>query len=168
MHQACQGISSVHNHLLMLHMSADPQVLVLLRVLVRVRRRLPGVQPGSASPRCCQGPGAAERHSLLEQIRVQVIAHAAHACCVPTFLYCCGCLSVCAGGFLACNLAARHPDAVKGLVLLNATPFWSSRPPAGKEGLLWKLLPSTVPVPKVRCMFHATNGLYGCGCCDLG
>ncbi|WIA10745.1 hypothetical protein OEZ85_010916 [Tetradesmus obliquus] len=53
------------------------------------------------------------------------------------------------GGFLACNLAAKHPDAVKGLVLLNATPFWSSRPPAGQEGLLWKLLPSTVPVPKV-------------------
>lgn len=48
------------------------------------------------------------------------------------------------------NLAARHPDAVKGLVLLNATPFWSQRPPSGKEGLLWRLLPAaTVPVPQV-------------------
>jgi pimeloyl-ACP methyl ester carboxylesterase len=62
----------------------------------------------------------------------------------------CSHLLYAAGGFLACNLTARHPDAVKGLVLLNATPFWSSRPPAGHEGLLWKLLPSTVPVPKVR------------------
>jgi pimeloyl-ACP methyl ester carboxylesterase len=60
-----------------------------------------------------------------------------------------------AGGFLACNLAARHPDAVKGLVLLNATPFWSSRPPTGQEGLLWRLMPSTVPVPKVCvCRYH--------------
>eukprot|EP00879_Flechtneria_rotunda_P018963 GHRR01019907.1.p1 GENE.GHRR01019907.1~~GHRR01019907.1.p1 ORF type:complete len:440 (+),score=157.56 GHRR01019907.1:356-1675(+) len=55
------------------------------------------------------------------------------------------------GGFLAVNLAARHPEAVRGLVLLNATPFWSSRPPPGQEGLLWKLLQAdggTLPVPQ--------------------
>lgn len=28
------------------------------------------------------------------------------------------------GGYLAVSLAAARPDLVKGLVLLNATPFW--------------------------------------------
>ncbi|KAF8068342.1 hypothetical protein HT031_002031 [Scenedesmus sp. PABB004] len=53
------------------------------------------------------------------------------------------------GGFLAVNLAARHPEAVKGVVLLNSTPFWSSRPPLGREGPIWRLLPCGVlPVPQ--------------------
>lgn len=58
--------------------------------------------------------------------------------------------SIYIGGYLGANLAARHPEAVKGLILLNATPFWSTRPPAGREGL-WKLLPvdGTLPVPQV-------------------
>eukprot|EP00775_Hariotina_reticulata_P005832 gene5832-6073_t len=53
------------------------------------------------------------------------------------------------GGYLATNLAARNPDVVRGLVLLNATPFWSQRPPPGRESWLWKLLQvdGTVPVP---------------------
>lgn len=33
------------------------------------------------------------------------------------------------GGFIAANLAANHPDAVRGLALMNATPFWAFRKP---------------------------------------
>lgn len=33
------------------------------------------------------------------------------------------------GGLLAVQLAATEPNLVRGLVLLNATPFWSFRPP---------------------------------------
>lgn len=34
------------------------------------------------------------------------------------------------GGFIATHLAAKHPRAVLGLVLMNATPFWAFRDPA--------------------------------------
>eukprot|EP00954_Amorphochlora_amoebiformis_P023351 1359459-Amorphochlora_amoeboformis.AAC.2 len=37
------------------------------------------------------------------------------------------------GGFLAAQLAARHPELVKGVILLNATPFWAIRPPKAKS-----------------------------------
>ena len=55
------------------------------------------------------------------------------------------------GGFLGANLAANHPDAVKGLILLNAAPFWSFRPPGADAKGIWKLLQSdgTLPVPEV-------------------
>jgi hypothetical protein len=58
------------------------------------------------------------------------------------------------GGFLGANLAANHPDAVKGLILLNAAPFWSFRPPGEDAKGIWKLLQSdgTLPVPEVRAM----------------
>ncbi|GFR43641.1 hypothetical protein Agub_g4742, partial [Astrephomene gubernaculifera] len=59
------------------------------------------------------------------------------------------------GGYLAVMLAARRPDLVRGLVLLNATPFWAFRPPrgsAGSRGLLWAALDravdGSVPVPE--------------------
>lgn len=32
------------------------------------------------------------------------------------------------GGFLATTVAARHPQWVKGVMLLNSTPFWSFAP----------------------------------------
>jgi len=72
-------------------------------------------------------------------------------CCIATDV-CCELTTGCAGGYLATNLAARHPDIVSGLILLNATPFWSQRPPPGQESWLWKLLQvdGTVPVPLVR------------------
>jgi pimeloyl-ACP methyl ester carboxylesterase len=58
------------------------------------------------------------------------------------------------GGYLGVHLAAKHPSAVAGLILLNATPFWSQRPPLGKENLLWMLLKkdldAAVPVTTVR------------------
>lgn len=58
-----------------------------------------------------------------------------------------------AGGYLGVNLAAKHPEVVKGLILLNATPFWSQRPPPGQGGLLWqtllKDLDAVVPVSHV-------------------
>lgn len=49
------------------------------------------------------------------------------------------------------NLAAKHPEVIKGLILLNATPFWSQRPPAGQESLLWQVLnvDSALPVKHV-------------------
>lgn len=34
------------------------------------------------------------------------------------------------GGFVATNLAANHPRVVRGLALMNATPFWAFRKPA--------------------------------------
>lgn len=33
------------------------------------------------------------------------------------------------GGYIAANLAANHPRAVRGLALMNATPFWAFRKP---------------------------------------
>lgn len=58
------------------------------------------------------------------------------------------------GGYLGVHLAAKHPHAVRGLVLLNATPFWSQRPPLGQErGLLWRALrdvDAAVPIKHVR------------------
>ena len=62
------------------------------------------------------------------------------------------------GGLLAVYLTAMHPELVRGLVLLNATPFWSIRPPlsAPKQGV-WGLLPpgfGSLPVPQVRRMFQ--------------
>jgi hypothetical protein len=60
-------------------------------------------------------------------------------------------LCVCPGGYLGVNLAAKHPEVIKGLILLNATPFWSQRPPAGQESLLWQVLnvDSALPVKHV-------------------
>lgn len=51
------------------------------------------------------------------------------------------------GGYLGVNLAARHPEAVRGLILLNATPFWSQRPPAGQENLLWRTINVDAALP---------------------
>jgi pimeloyl-ACP methyl ester carboxylesterase len=55
------------------------------------------------------------------------------------------------GGLLAVYMGAMHADLVRGLVLLNATPFWSFRPPlkAQNQGV-WGLFPEgfgLVPVP---------------------
>jgi len=55
------------------------------------------------------------------------------------------------GGLLAVQLGALHPDLVRGLVLLNATPFWSFRPALqeARQGI-WGLMPpgfGSVPVP---------------------
>ncbi|GLC45073.1 hypothetical protein PLESTB_001465600 [Pleodorina starrii] len=59
------------------------------------------------------------------------------------------------GGYLAVMLAARRPDLVRGLALLNATPFWAFRPPRGSaaaRGLIWSALDravdGSVPVPE--------------------
>lgn len=66
------------------------------------------------------------------------------------------------GGYLAAQMAARHPSLVKGLILLNATPFWSFLPPIedshgsptqrGRRLGVWSFLPEqigTIPVPTV-------------------
>lgn len=37
------------------------------------------------------------------------------------------------GGFLATAVAATHPDLIKGVILWNATPFWSFAP--NRKGL---------------------------------
>ena len=56
------------------------------------------------------------------------------------------------GGLLAVYLAAMHPDLVRGLVLLNATPFWSFRPSLSVDNQgFWGLMSpgfGTVPVPQ--------------------
>jgi hypothetical protein len=58
------------------------------------------------------------------------------------------------GGYLGVNLAARHPEAIKGLVLLNATPFWSQRPPVGQDTLLWQVLNVDAALP----VTHVSRG----------
>jgi pimeloyl-ACP methyl ester carboxylesterase len=56
-----------------------------------------------------------------------------------------------AGGFLAANLAAHHPDSVRAVVLLNAAPFTSPYIP-GRDLLLWRLLAAaaddSLPAPR--------------------
>ncbi|GAX74761.1 hypothetical protein CEUSTIGMA_g2208.t1 [Chlamydomonas eustigma] len=56
------------------------------------------------------------------------------------------------GGLLAVYMAAMYPERVRGLVLLNATPFWSFRPPLRSQAQgLWAALPKgfgSVPVPE--------------------
>jgi hypothetical protein len=61
-------------------------------------------------------------------------------------------------------LAAKRPDLVRGLVLLNATPFWAFRPPRGSpdsRSPLWAALeravPGSVPVPAVRAHTRAPS-----------
>lgn len=55
------------------------------------------------------------------------------------------------GGLLAVYMGAMHADLVRGLVLLNATPFWSFRPPLkAKNQGIWGWFPEgfgLVPVP---------------------
>ena len=54
------------------------------------------------------------------------------------------------GGYLAVYLAATRPDLVRGLFLLNATPFWAFNPNDENDGsLLGKLAPwrGALPAP---------------------
>ncbi|XP_019151345.1 PREDICTED: pheophytinase, chloroplastic-like [Ipomoea nil] len=53
------------------------------------------------------------------------------------------------GGFVALSLAARHPQLVKGVTLLNATPFWTFLPNPIKSPRLSRMLPwaGTFPLP---------------------
>nr|GMC84637.1 putative disease resistance protein RGA3 [Ipomoea batatas] len=53
------------------------------------------------------------------------------------------------GGFVALSLAARHPELVKGVTLLNATPFWTFLPNPIKSPRLSRMLPwaGTFPLP---------------------
>lgn len=55
------------------------------------------------------------------------------------------------GGYLGVHLASKHPEDVRGLFLLNATPFWAFWPPPDQAKGLWKLLAvnAAVPVPQV-------------------
>jgi len=55
------------------------------------------------------------------------------------------------GGYLALYLAATRPDLVRGLFLLNATPFWGFNPSDPDDGsLLGKLAPwrGALPTPR--------------------
>lgn len=53
------------------------------------------------------------------------------------------------GGFVALSLAACNPQLVKGVTLLNATPFWSFLPNPIKSPRLSRILPwaGTFPLP---------------------
>ncbi|KAL7126177.1 hypothetical protein ABFS83_14G168000 [Erythranthe nasuta] len=53
------------------------------------------------------------------------------------------------GGFVAIYFAACHPELVKGVTLLNATPFWGFLPNPRKSPTLSKLFPwsGTFPLP---------------------
>ena len=53
------------------------------------------------------------------------------------------------GGFIATYVAALRPDLVRGLLLLNATPFWSSAPNPETEPQLASRMPwnGTLPAP---------------------
>ncbi|KAK9683040.1 hypothetical protein RND81_10G114100 [Saponaria officinalis] len=53
------------------------------------------------------------------------------------------------GGYVAAYLAAHNPQLVKGVTLLNATPFWGFLPNPIKSPLLAKMFPwsGTFPLP---------------------
>ncbi|KAH6765865.1 pheophytinase [Perilla frutescens var. hirtella] len=53
------------------------------------------------------------------------------------------------GGFMALYFAACHPDLVKGVTLLNATPFWGFLPNPERSPRLSRLFPwaGTFPIP---------------------
>lgn len=53
------------------------------------------------------------------------------------------------GGYVGAYAAATNPELVKGLALLNATPFWAFMPNARRYPLLSKLVPwgGLLPVP---------------------
>ncbi|KAL9272470.1 Pheophytinase, chloroplastic-like protein, partial [Drosera capensis] len=53
------------------------------------------------------------------------------------------------GGFVALYFAAYNPELVRGVTLLNATPFWGFLPNPDKSPLLSKLFPwaGTFPLP---------------------
>ncbi|CAN1822884.1 Pheophytinase, chloroplastic [Linum perenne] len=61
------------------------------------------------------------------------------------------------GGYVALYLAATHPELVKGVTLLNATPFWGILPNPGKSPLAAKVFPwsGTFPLPaRVKMIMH--------------
>ena len=45
------------------------------------------------------------------------------------------------GGYVGTYFAATNPELVKGIALLNATPFWAFTPNARRYPLLSKLVP---------------------------
>lgn len=53
------------------------------------------------------------------------------------------------GGYVALYFAARNPHLVKGVTLLNATPFWGFLPNPIKNPRLAKIFPwaGTFPLP---------------------
>lgn len=53
------------------------------------------------------------------------------------------------GGFVAMYFAACHPELVKGVTLLNATPFWGFLPNSKRSPRLSRLFPwaGTFPLP---------------------
>lgn len=53
------------------------------------------------------------------------------------------------GGFVALYFAASNPHLVKGITLLNATPFWGFLPNPARSPLLSKIFPwaGTFPLP---------------------
>ncbi|KAG0616962.1 hypothetical protein M758_5G155500 [Ceratodon purpureus] len=55
------------------------------------------------------------------------------------------------GGYVGTYFAATNPELVKGIALLNATPFWAFTPNARRYPLLSKLVPwgGLLPVPVI-------------------
>jgi pimeloyl-ACP methyl ester carboxylesterase len=55
------------------------------------------------------------------------------------------------GGYVGTYFAATNPGLVKGLALLNATPFWAFMPNARRYPLLSRFVPwaGLLPVPVV-------------------
>lgn len=53
------------------------------------------------------------------------------------------------GGYVGSYFAATNPELVKGVTLLNATPFWAFTPNSRRYPLLSKLTPwgGLLPVP---------------------
>eukprot|EP01024_Parvocaulis_polyphysoides_P073072 TRINITY_DN9365_c0_g3_i1.p1 TRINITY_DN9365_c0_g3~~TRINITY_DN9365_c0_g3_i1.p1 ORF type:complete len:455 (+),score=75.50 TRINITY_DN9365_c0_g3_i1:22-1365(+) len=55
------------------------------------------------------------------------------------------------GGYLAVCLSALHPELCKGVILLNATPFWGFGPNPETDVLMSRLIPynGSLPVPRI-------------------
>lgn len=70
------------------------------------------------------------------------------------------------GGYVALYFAACNPDLVKGVTLLNATPFWGFLPNPIKSPRLSRIfpMPGTFPIPaplrKMTELVYALNFIH--------
>ena len=66
------------------------------------------------------------------------------------------------GGFLATTVATRHPEWVKGVVLLNSTPFWSFAPNRKRlaEWVKNTIIPYDGVLPAPRPLFEIGSRWY--------
>lgn len=71
------------------------------------------------------------------------------------------------GGYVGTYVAAERPDLVRGVALLNATPFWAFSPHPKKQPLLARLWPwgGMLPAPRIVGSFVSVWWVLHCSWC---